>query len=211
MKKGNRWAALLLALACAGSLAACQEKQAEQYEAKPVVYLYPEEEIQVTVQLDYAGELTCTYPAYNDGWTVIASPDGTLTDGEGQTYSYLYWEGKDNVEYDFSQGACVAGEDTAAFLEDALSQLGLTRREANEFIVYWLPQMEENPYNLIAFQSDAYTEAARLAITPTPDTVLRVFMAWKPLEEPVELPPQELAGPERSGFTVVEWGGCQVK
>lgn len=209
MKKGNRWAALLLALACAGSLAACQEVQ---YSAKPVVYLYPEEETQVTVQLDYAGELTCTYPAYNDGWTVIASPDGTLTDGEGQTYSYLYWEGKDNVEYDFSQGACVAGEeDTAAFLEDALSQLGLTRREANEFIVYWLPQMEENPYNLIAFQSDAYTEAARLTITPTPDTVLRVFMAWKPLEEPVELPPQELAGPERSGFTVVEWGGCQVK
>ena len=96
-------------------------------------------------------------------------------------------------------------------MEDALSQLGLTRREANEFIVYWLPQMEENPYNLIAFQSDAYTEAARLAITPIPDTVLRVFMAWKPLEEPVELPPQELAGPERSGFTVVEWGGCQVK
>ena len=108
MKKGNRWAALLLALACAGSLAACQEKQEdvpeEQYDAKPVVYLYPEEETQVTVQLDYAGELTCTYPAYNDGWTVIASPDGTLTDGEGQTYSYLYWEGKDNVEYDFSQG-----------------------------------------------------------------------------------------------------------
>lgn len=205
MKKGNRWAALLLALACAGSLAACQEVQ---YSAKPVVYLYPEEETQVTVKLDYAGELTCTYPAYNDGWTVIASPDGTLTDGEGQTYSYLYWEGKDNVEYDFSQGACVAGEDTAAFLEDALSQLGLTRREV---IVYWLPQMEENPYNLIAFQSDAYTEAAQLAITPTPDTVLRVFMAWKPLEEPVELPPQELAGPERSGFTVVEWGGCQVK
>ena len=99
------------------------------------------------------------------------------------------------MEYDFSQGACVAGEDTAAFLEDALSQLGLTRREANEFIVYWLPQMEENPYNLIAFQSDAYTEAAQLAITPTPDTVLRVFMAWKPLEEPVELPPQELACP----------------
>ena len=208
MKKGNRWAALLLALACAGSLAACQEVQ---YSAKPVVYLYPDEETQVTVQLDYAGELTCTYPAYNDGWTVIASPDGTLTDGEGQTYSYLYWEGKDNVEYDFSQGACVAGEDTAAFLEDALSQLGLTRREANEFIVYWLPQMEENPYNLIAFQSDAYTEAARLAITPTPDTVLRVFMAGQLLRRKLHRLLQGLPGHERSGFTVVEWGGCQVK
>ena len=123
----KRLLTLSLAALLAAALTGCGARG-----AKPVIYLYPEEETQVTVQLDYAGELTCTYPAYNDGWTVIASPDGTLTDGEGQTYSYLYWEGKDNVEYDFSQGACVAGEDTAAFLEDALSQLGLTRREANE-------------------------------------------------------------------------------
>ena len=91
MKKGNRWAALLLALACAGSLAACQEKQEdvpeEQYEAKPVVYLYPEEETQVTVQLDYAGELTCTYPAYNGGWTVRASPTDISTGRARTTWS----------------------------------------------------------------------------------------------------------------------------
>ena len=151
------------------------------YAAKPVIYLYPEEETAVTVKLDYAGALTCTYPAYGDGWAVTACPDGTLTDDAGQTYSYLYWEGTDTIAYDFSQGFCVAGTDTAAFLEDALAQLGLTRREANEFIVYWLPQMQENPYNLIAFQSDRYTQAAKLTIDPAPDTLLRVFMAWKPL------------------------------
>ena len=105
----------------------------------------------------------------------------------------------------------MAGRDTSAFLENALSQLGLTRREANEFIVYWLPQMQENPYNLIAFQSDAYTQAARLAIDPAPDTLLRVFMAWKPLDAAVDIPAQALAAPERTGFTAVEWGGCQVK
>lgn len=218
MKKENRnrILALLLALVCVCGLTACQEEQCDdqsevQYEAKPVIYLYPEEETQITVKLDYAGELTCTYPAYQDGWTVTASPEGTLTDADGQTYNYLYWEGQDQVEYDFSQGFCVAGEDTASFLEDALSRLGLTRKEANEFIVYWLPQMEENPYNLIAFQSDAYTEAAKLSMEPAPDTLLRVFMAWKPLEDPVEIPAQELTAPERRGFTAVEWGGCQVK
>ena len=115
------------------------------------------------------------------------------------------------MKYDFSQGFCVAGEDTAAFLEDVLNQLGLTRQEANEFIVYWLPQMEENPYNLIAFQREVYMEAAQLTLEPAPDTLLRVFMAWKPLEKPVEIPAQELTGPERVGFTAVEWGGCQVK
>ena len=116
----------------------------------------------------------------------------------------------DHTEYDFSQGFCVPGGDTAAFLEDALAQLGLTRREANEFIVYWLPQMERNAYNLIAFQSDAYTDHAVLTVTPEPDSVLRVFMAWKPLKSAIDLPAQDLPAFSRDGFTVVEWGGAQV-
>ena len=144
------------------------------------------------MKLNYAGELTCTYPAYNDGWKVSASPDGTLTDAAGQTYNYLYWEGVNSVAYDFSEGFCVAGSDTAVFLENALNQLGLTRKEANEFIVYWLPLMKENPYNLIAFQFDSYTQTAQLSIEPAPDTLLRVFMAWKPLESAVDISTLEL-------------------
>ena len=95
-------------------------------------------------------------------------------------------------------------------MEDALAQLGLTRAEANEFIIYWLPQMEQNAYNLISFQSGAYTDAAKLTITPEPDTLLRVFMAWKPLTKPMELAPQTLAAPNRTGFTAVEWGGAMI-
>ena len=210
----------LLALAC-GLLSGCREEQTsakpviypegeETADAKPVDYLYPETEMEVTVKLDYDGELTCTYPAYDGGWTVTARPDGTLTDGRGQTNSYLYWEGVDHTAYDFSQGFCVSGADTAAFLEDALEQLGLTRREANEFIVYWLPRMEQNPYNLIAFQSDAYTDHARLTVTPEPDSMLRVFMAWKSLEHPIDIPAQDLPAFNRTGFAVVEWGGAEV-
>ena len=95
--------------------------------------------------------------------------------------------------------------------DHALAQLGLTRAEANEFIIYWLPQMEQNAYNLISFQSDAYTDAAKLTITPQPDTLLRVFMAWKPLTSAVEIVPQTLTAPERTGFTAVEWGGAKVQ
>ena len=192
--------ALLLLPGCRGE---------ESSAAKPVIYLYPEEETEVTVRLDCDGDLTCTYPAYEDSWTVTAAPGGVLTDQSGQTYSYLYWEGVTRTEYDFTRGFCVPGADTAAFLEDALARLGLTRREANEFIVYWLPRMEPNPYNLIAFQWEAYTDHARLTVTPEPDSLLRVFMAWRPLETPAELPAQDLPGFERIGFTVVEWGGAE--
>ena len=178
---------------------------------KPVIYLYPTEETEVSVKLDLDGKLTCTYPAYNDGWRVTASPDGTLTDENGREYYCLYWEGETHAQYDFSRGFCVKGEDTAAFLENVLAKIGLTEREANEFVIYWLPQMEQNPYNLISFQADAYTDSAELKITPAPDSLLRVFMAWKPLDTAVEVESQEFAGFERSGFTVVEWGGAKVK
>lgn len=186
------------------------EMESSMSDEKPVIYLYPEQEEEVSVRLDYDGKLTCTYPEYDNGWHVTAAPDSRITDENGQEYNYLYWEGETEQEYDFSEGFCVAGEDTAEFLEDALDRLVLTRREANEFIVYWLPRMEQNEYNLISFQSEAYTDHARLSIQPEPDTVIRVFMAYKPVENEQEIPEQTLAAPERSGFTVVEWGGCEL-
>lgn len=201
---------LCLALLCLLSLTACREVFDEPADEKPVIYLYPTEETDVRVTLDYDGVLTAAYPAYEGGWCVTARPDGTLTDASGREYYCLFWEGTGGAQYDFSRGFCVAGSDTAAFLEDSLSQLGLTDKEANEFLIYWLPRMEGNAYNLIAFQSDAYTEAARLTIDPAPDTLLRVFMAWKPLEQAVDIEPQTLTAPERRGFTAVEWGGAQV-
>lgn len=179
---------------------------------KPVIYLYPEREMEVSVKLDYKGALTCTYPAYREGWCVLASPDGTLTDlSDGREYSYLFWEGIDGTEYDLSRGYCVKGEDTAAFLQEVLAKMGLTAREYNEFIVYWLPKMQDNPYNLITFQGEPYTAIAPLEITPAPDSMLRVFMVYKPLEAPVDVEEPEITPFERTGFTVIEWGGTEAK
>ncbi|MDR1822112.1 MAG: hypothetical protein LBQ91_06725 [Oscillospiraceae bacterium] len=179
---------------------------------KPVIYLYPQEQTDVSVRLTLDGKLTATYPAYNTGWNVTAFPDGTLINrADGREYSYLYWEGMQNAEYDFSQGFVVPGADTAEFLQETLAAIGLTPREYNEFIVYWLPQMQDNAYNLISFQGAAYTDGAVLDITPAPDSVLRVFMAYKPLEKPIDVEPQIFEGFERVGFTVVEWGGAEVK
>ena len=179
---------------------------------KPVIYLYPTEEMLVSIALKLNGALTCTYPAYRNGWEIIARPDGTLTDPvTGRQYYCLYWEGITDTKYDLSRGFVVADEETAPFLEETLTTLGLTEREANEFIIYWLPRMEGNAYNLITFQTDVYTENAKLTISPKPDSMLRVFMAYQALEEPIEIEAPTIKPFEREGFCVVEWGGAEVE
>jgi hypothetical protein len=178
---------------------------------KPALYLYPAQVTNVRVRLVYQGQLTCTYPAYEDGWDVLAFPDGRLINlADGCEYSYLYWEGETSAAFDFSQGFVVRGEDTAAFLQEKLAFMGLLPREYNEFIVYWLPEMQKNPYNLISFQDEAYTRLAGLEIEPQPDSLLRVFMAYKPLAQAIPIEAQELQPFARAGFSVVEWGGSRV-
>jgi len=72
--------------------------------------------------------------------------------------------------------------------------------------------MRNNKYNLIHFSEKLYDEKVKMDIVPKPDSVLRVFMAYKPLKEKVEVRPQTFfKGFERKGFSVVEWGGTVVK
>ena len=189
-------------------LTGCTDMKSE----KPVIYLYPEQAQEVYVQLELDGEFTCTYPEYDNGWKVKAYPDGTLLDQDtGKEYNYLFWEGTSETEYDLSRGFVVEGKDTAGFLEEKLAYLGLNEKERNEFIVYWLPRMEDNKYNLITFQGEDYTEHAKLKISPEPDSILRVFMVYKPLDKAIDIPEQELEPFEREGFTVIEWGGAEME
>ena len=76
----------------------------EIMDAKPVIYLYPEEDTVCSVTLELNGKFTCTYPAYGeDGWrNFVASPDGTLTFPDGKQYYCLYWEGVTDKSLDLS-------------------------------------------------------------------------------------------------------------
>ena len=168
-------------------------------------YFYPQSDTAVTVRTGHA--LTFAYPASDGEWIVTARPDGTLVGENGLEYDSLYWESSSSDGFPMEEGFCVAGTDTEAFLEDALAKLGLSRREAGDFLRRWLPQMKDNAWNRISF----HTDTTALTISPTPGTHIRVFMLWKPLDTPVEIAPQAFTAPERAGFTVVEWGGSEMK
>ena len=180
--------------------------------AKPIIYLYPTKTTDVTVKLGHPELLSTSYPKYNDGWTVRAEPSGKLIDKKtGRELYSLYWEGNNSNAKVEKDGFVVKGQDTTKFLEQKLSQLGLSQREAEEFIIYWLPKMEKNKYNYIRFQtSEQINDYMPLNISPKPDTVIRVFMAFKPLERKININEQKLPTVERKGFTVVEWGGTEL-
>ena len=79
-------------------------------------------------------------------------------------------------------------------------------------IIYWLPQLEANAYNYIRFDlNETMDKYMPLNISPKPDTVIRVSMVFEGLEKPISVREQKITTPERNGFTVVEWGGSEIK
>ena len=180
---------------------------------KPMIYLYPEEDnTLVRVKLGSKEKISTSYPKYVDGWSVIAEKNGTLKlENSDREYYGLYWEGLNDIEEKFDEGFCISGKESAEFLEEKLRILGLNDKEAEEFIVYWLPKLEESKYNLIRFETiDEINENMALEISPKPDTIIRIIMDFKGIESPVNVKEQKLEEVKREGFTVVEWGGTEI-
>lgn len=182
-------------------------------EYKPIIYLYPEETTELIVKLGKTENITCSYPKYNNGWNVIANTDGTLLDkNTGRKLYSLYWEGIHSEPINFEEGFVVKGSDTIQFLEEKLAILGLNEIEAEEFIVYWLPKLQENEYNYIRFASmDEINKNMPLEFSVEPDTIIRVLMQFKGLENPIDVQEQHLETPNRTGFVAIEWGGTEIK
>lgn len=183
------------------------------YTYKPVIYVYPPQTQAVSIQLTNNGPLDFTYPAYNNGWNFTADPDGTLH-MNGRTYSYLYWDAQTAISKsaaDWSAGFVVEKDSLVPFFETKLSAMGLSPREMEDYITYWVPRMNANEKNYIHFScNEEYAQFASLKITPQPDQLFRVYMTWSKADETVTVHPQTLPSFQRNGFTVVEWGGTEM-
>lgn len=175
---------------------------------KPVIYLYPKTTTKVNVTLQPQGGFTKTEPAYGTGWHVVAQPNGQLTNlTDGQTYPYLFWEGRGGVYSPPTQGFVVAQADVHSFLVAKLHQLGLNDQESSDFIEFWEPRMQGSPYYVVGFYGNRMMDQlAPLTVAPKPDTVIRVLMDFQPVNHPVSITQQIIHTPARTGFTVVEWG-----
>ena len=176
---------------------------------KPVIYLYPEKTTAVSVKLEPQGGFTYTEPAYNGGWSVVAEPNGNLTEmASGKNYPYLFWEGRGGIYQTPTMGFVVRQGEVHGFLIQKLAELGLNQNESADFIEFWEPRMQGAPYYFVSFFGNRLMdEIAPLTITPKPDTVIRILMDFQPLQKPIKVQGYPIKTPVRQGFTVVEWGG----
>jgi hypothetical protein len=179
---------------------------------KPVIYLYPEKETNVSVRLPSKINVTVSDPTYpRGGWNVLAKPDGSLLYKDGETYGSLFWEGT-GVDYSTPKtGFIVKDGEVSNFLTKTLPKYGLNPTEAKEFMDFWVPLFKGAPYYRISFLTDDWSKAAPLNVSPAPRTQIRIFMDWSPLAGLIEIPEPTITTPSRNGFTLVEWGGLLRK
>jgi len=195
------------------------ELQLEGGCGKPVIYLYPPKPTKVNIQFQTPITFNVDIPTYQNGWNILAQPDGTLTDLQPQftncstidslkfgseyaqsacqknAYPYLYWAGS-SPERNYpaiTRGWVIAKADVSTFLNQTLNSIGFTAKEKSDFISYWVPQMMSYsaPYYRISFlQNNEMDEIAPMKVTPNPIHYYRYFLDYLPLTEKPTTPMQ---------------------
>jgi hypothetical protein len=186
---------------------------------KPVIYLYSDLAIDVSLDLDYLGDLTFTYPVYNDGWNVKLNSKGISDPSTERAYPYLFWEGEmEGLTYEKEDdkliGQLIATDTLVEFLEHQLTDMGLNRNEQTDFITFWAPKMSNSKYVFVQFLlDDLYTnKVAKLTVNPQPESMKRVYLLFTQFNElpTFETTPQKFESFQRNGFTLIEWGGSEL-
>ena len=128
--------------------------------AKPVIYLYPKETMDISVQLNIKNsKFTTIYPKFNgkNTWNVRAKPNGDILIKE-KTFPYLFWEADSYTSQETNEGFIVSEENAEKFLEEKLEILGLNQKEKTDFITFWLPVLLKNKLSLCSFQTEKFFE-----------------------------------------------------
>lgn len=175
---------------------------------KPIIYIYPEEKTDLIIKLKNNNLITHSYPKYKNEWNINADINGNIYDYKTKkNYYALYWEGKNTTKINLHEGFLVEGENISAFLEEKLNYLGLNEKESEEFIIYWLPKLEDSKYIFVRFKTiDEINKYMPLDISKKPDTLIRVYADFKLLNKKINVKEQRLERKTRKGFTIVEWG-----
>ncbi|MEO9533266.1 MAG: hypothetical protein ABJG68_10030 [Crocinitomicaceae bacterium] len=187
---------------------------------KPVIYLYSEEDLSVSLNVNFYGTIDFSYPKLDNQTWKVDLKDNKIVH-KGLDYPYLFWEGEmQNLNYQTNAnnelcGEFVAKSDVISFLEAKLSEANFNSNEKADFITFWAPKMIENEYVFIQFlEDDSYSALiADLKVNPQPDNTKRLYMlytGYESIPKDIRFTKQSLKPLKREGFTLVDWGGTEL-
>ena len=173
---------------------------------KPNIYFFPEENIQIYVQLNFplGGKVIKSEPLYNNGWSVQIDKTGLIDN----RYDFLFYESMQPDIWQYKQGWHVKKENLQAFFETNLAEYGFGEKEITDFIEYWIPIFTESDYYMIYPQNKETTDKAiELLLSVEADNILRLHYVIKETNESnVEITAPEIEEFTKEGFYVTEWG-----
>ncbi len=183
----------------------------------PVLYLYPEKDKNVSVQID--APLTYTDPSImNNEWSVIAHTDGSVNATANYTRPFLYYE-YDRTKIQISEpleGFVVTKDSWKNEVQKIAKSLQLTNAETNSLITE-VHNVVTNLSNTVQYvklslvEQNEITKKLPLTISPKPDNIYRIHIAVTPFDTFRTVNEQNIQPVVRKGFTVVELGAFDVK
>ncbi len=190
---------------------------------KPVIYCYSDVPLTANVKVQANGEISFVFPGNLPEWELSVDSEGLVFQNDGLRYPYLFWEARQaNIGSFFSKSESerLATDTVVSWLEDRLILYGLNSRERTDFITFWAPQMQEYRFIQAQWFLDDQCEVpfSTLTINPKPDVMKRVFILFEGFDTSENIGTEicagkalEVSNPERTGFTVIEWGGAEVQ
>ncbi len=207
---------------------------------KPAIYLYPENTTQISVKLDKTIKYKNVIPKYKNGWYVEAEPNGVLRDlqpkytnceklpykefgfeyskqaCEINKYPYIYWDGVQVVKPvpKKNEGFIVKSENIEDFLSKKADELNFNKEEKVEFVRYWNKKVKNTGWKQVKIyflQNEDVENYLPLYIDPRPDNINRVEIVITKAKKNEKIKEQTLIPFNRSGYTMVEWGGMILR
>jgi len=115
------------------------------------------------------------------------------------------------VRYPFKldKGWIIEKDEFAEKMDRILLRIGLNDKESADFIEYWSKELkwDKDKYTVYLIPQEEINKAIKLEFSKEPDSILRVFFYFKPMEKGIPIEEPDIEGFNRTGFTVVEWGG----
>lgn len=174
---------------------------------KPNIYLYPEKETFLKVELSFpkGGGILTSIPEYGNGWSVSITPDGKIN----QQYDFLFYESEQPNVWQTQEGWCVKKQNLTEFFSNNLTDYGFTKREIEDFNAYWIPRLQNADFYVVFPQTkERIEQVIEMSLSETPDNFLRLFYliheSGEDISEQLETP--VITNFYRSGFVVTEWG-----